>query len=379
MSHHSSQFRANAARDSVLSTVGRPVFVYNFSGTDPTVITARHVEPGDMALNEDGDSWIWTGLSWVAVGGGGGPGHDALTLAADADILLGLTGQELTLDVQAANIVFAGPSTGGNADPTFRSLVDADIPSGILRDTEHTSIGTSSPHHVSFLEVDADTLIATHTALGGVHHTSFVQANADALYEATGGIATHAAIGGVHHVAFVQSDADALYEALGDIATHAALNDVHHTRAHGVSVHTQTPGTRALRTTAQTIPDTTVTTAIYNSSTFDDDDWWEGVTNPERVTVDAAARYLVISQFVFEANANGTRYARIRKYNSADVFQETIGEVKGDPSVATVYGRIMAVDEADAGDYYVQDLQQTSGGSLSTLATRVWLTVQRLP
>jgi hypothetical protein len=56
--------------------------------------------------------------------------HVAVTLAASADTLLGLTGQALSLDTQAANAVFAGPITGAAAAPGFRALVAADIPTG---------------------------------------------------------------------------------------------------------------------------------------------------------------------------------------------------------------------------------------------------------
>jgi hypothetical protein len=118
-----------------------------------------------------------------------GPGqqaqiHDPLTLASDADTLLGLTGQQLTLDTQAANLVFAGPATGAAADPTFRALVDADIPAAIARDSEvtsaisahegasdphagyltpaeHTAIGNGSPHHAPVtLGVSSDPALA---------------------------------------------------------------------------------------------------------------------------------------------------------------------------------------------------------------------------
>ena len=51
-----------------------------------------------------------------------------VTLAADADTLLGISGQALSLDTQSANLVFAGPGSGPAADPTFRSLVAADVP-----------------------------------------------------------------------------------------------------------------------------------------------------------------------------------------------------------------------------------------------------------
>jgi len=57
-----------------------------------------------------------------------GGGHDAVTLAADIDAILGLSTQELSLDTQSANTVFAGPASGADADPTFRALVANDIP-----------------------------------------------------------------------------------------------------------------------------------------------------------------------------------------------------------------------------------------------------------
>lgn len=66
---------------------------------------------------------------------GGDVGHAAVTLAADAATLFGLTGQELSLDVQAQNLVLAGPASGADADPTFRALVTDDIPTAAIRTT----------------------------------------------------------------------------------------------------------------------------------------------------------------------------------------------------------------------------------------------------
>jgi len=55
--------------------------------------------------------------------------HSAVTLHADLDSnLLSLSTQELGLDSQNANLVFAGPTEGEAAIPTFRSLVAADMP-----------------------------------------------------------------------------------------------------------------------------------------------------------------------------------------------------------------------------------------------------------
>ena len=59
----------------------------------------------------------------------GDPAHSAITLAADADALLAISAaQVLSLDTQVANRIFAGPASGGAADPTFRALVTADLP-----------------------------------------------------------------------------------------------------------------------------------------------------------------------------------------------------------------------------------------------------------
>jgi len=55
--------------------------------------------------------------------------HAAVTLATSGDVLLGLTGQALSLDTQTANTVLAGRVDAGTAlAPTFRALVAADIP-----------------------------------------------------------------------------------------------------------------------------------------------------------------------------------------------------------------------------------------------------------
>jgi len=79
--------------------------------------------------------------------------HAAVTLSVEADTLLGLTTQQITLDTQAANTVFAGRADAGVAvAPTFRSLVALDIPdiSGTyMTPGAHTAIGDSAPHHAA--------------------------------------------------------------------------------------------------------------------------------------------------------------------------------------------------------------------------------------
>lgn len=77
-----------------------------------------------------------------AISGLGG-GHDAVTLDATITDLLTLTGQDISLDTQTANYVFAGPESGTAAVPAFRALVAGDIPD--LSGTYLTSFTEEDP------------------------------------------------------------------------------------------------------------------------------------------------------------------------------------------------------------------------------------------
>jgi len=139
---------------------------------DHTHPTADHDHSGDAGDGNTFDAANLTsgaatdGQVLTADGAGGSAwedapgGHDAVTLAADADTILGLSTQQITLDTQAANTVLAGPESGAAADPTFRALVVDDLPADVLTATEHTAIGNSAPHHA------AVTLAVGETELG---------------------------------------------------------------------------------------------------------------------------------------------------------------------------------------------------------------------
>lgn len=100
--------------------------------TLPTTVQARARKTnagGSASVTQFGTSIIVAGY----IGGGppgssGGVAHDAVTLAAAADVLLALSGQEIDLDTQDANTVLAGPASAPAAAPTMRVLVEADIP-----------------------------------------------------------------------------------------------------------------------------------------------------------------------------------------------------------------------------------------------------------
>jgi hypothetical protein len=71
--------------------------------------------------------------------------HDAATLAASADVLLGLSAQVFSLDTQVAASVLAGPVSGAAAAPTFRALASTDIPA-LAYDPTGTAASAVSVH-----------------------------------------------------------------------------------------------------------------------------------------------------------------------------------------------------------------------------------------
>ncbi|MBN2393485.1 MAG: LamG domain-containing protein [Anaerolineae bacterium] len=90
--------------------------------------------------------------------------HNQVSLDANADTILSLSVQQLGLDTQLANRVFAGPTSGGAAIPTFRALVIADIPAlggtPTLTFTTSNAAGSAS----TYVRTDASLAIFDATA-----------------------------------------------------------------------------------------------------------------------------------------------------------------------------------------------------------------------
>jgi len=200
--------------------------IYGAAGTTNVVVV------GNVERDHDGMTNLTNGVDGNVIGsntGSSGSGmgpspHVAVTLDANADTLLSLNVQELGLDTQLANLVFSGPAAGGAAVPTFRSLVDLDIPAAIMRDQEHTDIGDAAPHHAAVtLGAGSDATLA----LAGQELTL-----ADVLTPAE-----HTAIGDAapHHVRYADAEAIAAveYEATLDL-----LGDVTIAAAKSLSVNT---------------------------------------------------------------------------------------------------------------------------------------------
>src|SRR5271166_290022 len=84
--------------------------------------------------NDTSIIYVWNGTMWVTTAVGGGT-VTSVALASPTSILTVsgspvTTAGTLTLNLvaQSANKVWAGPTTGAAANPTFRALVAADIP-----------------------------------------------------------------------------------------------------------------------------------------------------------------------------------------------------------------------------------------------------------
>ena len=105
-------------------------------------------DAGEVGPHDDGH-WVFTSddASVTITGGGAGTGvidfaaadgHDLVTLDANADTILSLNVQELGLDTQAANTVWAGPASGAAAVPAFRALASGDLPQHAITGDRHS-------------------------------------------------------------------------------------------------------------------------------------------------------------------------------------------------------------------------------------------------
>lgn len=141
------------------SSEGIRTWLEEEDGSPSVVVYKAKVSNGSLTDNGDGTASVSTS------------GHDAVTLGTDADVLLGLSTQQLTLDSQSANLIFAGPGSGAATDPTFRSLVDDDVPDTITL-SNLSQITTKSHTALSDIGTNAhsviDTFIASKAAASGL-------------------------------------------------------------------------------------------------------------------------------------------------------------------------------------------------------------------
>ena len=110
-----------------------------------------------------GQCLIYDGNTWEGATCASGSGSGTVTsVAATVPSILSVAGSPITssgtlalsLATQSANQVFAGPTTGASATPTFRTLVDADIPNTITIDLAATATALATPRAINGTNFD---------------------------------------------------------------------------------------------------------------------------------------------------------------------------------------------------------------------------------
>lgn len=127
-----------------------------------TTIDPANVHKKALQL-DDYSEWILLDATptWQAItsGGGGGSGTVTSVSLSAPGTLFTVSGSPVTtsgtlglsLATQSANVVFAGPTSGGAATPTFRSLVAADIPTLTL--SKISDAGTMAAQNASAVNI----------------------------------------------------------------------------------------------------------------------------------------------------------------------------------------------------------------------------------
>ncbi len=124
------------------------------------------------------------------------------------------------------------------------------------------------------------------------------------------------------------------------------------------------PGCRVIRTTNQSIPNTAITNIILDSEHYDNDNMWEGVTNPERITIQTAGIYLVIGQVHWAANAAGFR-ALVLQHSVAGFISRVDTGIN--PTTDDCRHQISTTWQCDLGDFFQLSVYQNSGAPLDAL------------
>lgn len=141
----------------------------------------------------------------------------------------------------------------------------------------------------------------------------------------------------------------------------------------------QRGGAELRLTSKQSIPDVTFTDVDWEASEYDDSDYWEGVTNPERITFPEAGRYHVIVNYHFDSQATGLRGARLIR--NGDATAELVEDFHKATDLVVYRGNFACVVNAAAGDYVSVQVYQSNGTALDLMGasgddietTRMWV------
>ena len=129
------------------------------------------------------------------------------------------------------------------------------------------------------------------------------------------------------------------------------------------------PHCRVYRSTNQNIANNTLDQIVFDTQREDNDNMWEGVTNPTRITFTQGGWYHVGAcwQWVGDASATGSRYGEIQlNVGATPIVATQIDEA--DSSTRAIIQNLGCDYRFSAGDYIQLAVKQVAGVSLSVTA-----------
>ena len=130
---------------------------------------------------------------------------------------------------------------------------------------------------------------------------------------------------------------------------------------------------KAYRSSDLSIANASYTVVDLNAEEFDTDTMHDLVTNPSRLTVKTAGKYLIVANVWFAANATGIRIARI----DVNGLGYSIASTNAVGSSYYTQFIVMHLHQCAVNDYIQLNVYQNSGGSLNLL-TNSFLAAFRL-
>ena len=125
-------------------------------------------------------------------------------------------------------------------------------------------------------------------------------------------------------------------------------------------------------TAAQTVLDAISLSIIFGVAKYDTDNIWEGVTNPDRLTVPTGVtKVKMLGSVRVTGMVTAAHFSvNVNHFNSADVFQERAGmgatNTRGVVSFSNNVTIASAVIDVAAGDYFNLRVFQDSAGNGTT-------------
>ena len=218
-------------------------------------------------------------ITGVCTGCGGAGGGTVTSVAQTVPSFLSISGSPIvgsgtlaiTLATQADNTVFMGPASGGPLAPTFRALVDADIPDTITvtslvwTDLDFSASDLSDIVTASAADITSGKLALARLTTGGTTGVPLVAGASDPVYAALDLSDTNVITGQLVAGSFPILTGD-ITTAGGSLATTLAVTGVTPATYGGSGVVAQITVDAGGRITAAA--DVTITTAALLSTTF---------------------------------------------------------------------------------------------------------------